>query len=706
MDEVGGWAAFKEQLEDHYQKLAEYHRELGGEYEDSSTSLMSVLQAALEASLEATKSECDRVKEDCESMLRDMAMMRTAMGEFSKSTGTNVDDPFTTNSRSRIQAPLLESQKALRISHEHAKKEFEARASKVTARYRVLEEYVATLPAALIGISIPVIDDLNPPQDVSLVRLGQLDAAITRCAQELQRRKTLVQQLGQDIIQLWAELAIETYTLDSNLDRHILLDSQSKPEALGLMDDDLALLEQKRTDLVAAKAVRQETINALLKTIKNLHAKLRLPDHELSVFLSSVRGVAASVIEKCENELGRLNELKKDHIEDFVKDCRVTLEELWEALYLNEDQRLDFTPAFVEIYTDASLLAHELEIARLQDRLQELEPLLALLSRHMELQQEKKEFVIKTSDPARFSKRGYNPMAESKMRARIENNLPRVEQALQDALQQHEEAYGTPFLIWGEAYLETATDEGKGPQASKPAKNTRPRTPATSSSTSRPISATPHRAVEGKSLSRSVSTPVRPNANHGHKPKAVSVSLSASPQKRGTAAAAATAVGTPAMLYKLGSTARSRTELSSALKGVPASKIGLPPAKSTSRLPALEPQGTRQVNLQQPHQAKRTIPGPRSMAGKALQRSAAVPHYGSRIVTGSSTSSQVSTENWETFHPSSEEDEDVRGLHAAKPGMPTRVRLSGRMDEAGVEVDLRDVPEEPSFVDDWGDEGF
>lgn len=644
MEDEGGWTAFKLQLEDHYTKLAAYHKELGGVYEDSSSSLMSVLQAALEASLEATKAECDRVREDCESMIRDMAMMRTAMGEFSKSAGTNVDDPFTMQSRLQVKAPLLESQKVLRIAHDHSRKEFEVRAMKVTARYRALEEYKSILPDRIIGISIPHIDAQNPPQDVSLTKLGQLDAANTRCAQEVNRRKHQVQKLGKEIVQLWAELAIETYTLNSDIDRHILLDSQKKPEELGLMDEDTALLEAKKADLVKLKEERLVTMNAALKTIRNLHIKLKLPEHEIGLFLSTVRGVSPQSIALCEKEMDRLNELKKEHIEEFVKDARLTLEELWESLYFNEDARLDFTPAFVDVYTDASLLAHENEILRLQEKLTTLEPLLTLISKHMELDREKKEFAAQTSDPSRFSKRGYNPMAESKMRARIDHGLPKIENAMREAMAKYEEENGQPFLIWGEPYPGTEVEvrqpiskqanTGKEPKKAD-TKTIRPRTPATSSSSSRPTTATPHKA-----LSRSVSTPVHPSRIGAHKAKASSISSIATPHRG-------------------------------------------PKTGSTQTLPA-----SRIVVKSKPTNTQNKIPV------KPVMK----PMQATRIISTGSTTSQVSTENWEAFLPSSE-DEDAVSLKKSTEtvSVPSNQQVPG---------ELHGVPEEASFVSDWGDEGF
>ena len=47
-----------------------------------------------------------------------------------------------------------------------------------------------------------------------------------------------------------------------------------------------------------------------------------------------------------EDELNRLNELKRQNLGLFVEDARVKLQELWDSLYFSEEEMLEFTPAF------------------------------------------------------------------------------------------------------------------------------------------------------------------------------------------------------------------------------------------------------------------------------------------------------------------------------------------------------------------------
>lgn len=94
-------------------------------------------------------------------------------------------------------------------------------------------------------------------------------------------------------------------------------------------------------------------------------------------------------------------------------------------------------------------------------------------------------------------------------------------------------------------------------------------------------------------------------------------------------------------------------------------------------------------------------------------------------LAGSSTSSQLSTENWDAFQASSEEgsikDEVLKTDKGSTHFSPVYDRIKTtellerhRFDPSSslnsrvglVESPLQEVPEEASFIDDWGEEGF
>jgi protein regulator of cytokinesis 1 len=706
---MSDWNRFKDQLDGHYAKLRALHAKLGGEQHDSAATIMHVVEAALEASLQATRDECEAVRRDCEAMQADMRRMRMALGETTRLQG--LDDPFSgSTTESSIKAPLLQSQKLINAEWQAVKRAFLERAEKVVAMYQRLQAFVGLVPQHIINLPIPPLDGEDPPEDVSLLKLGQIEAALSRCSREIQNRKRQVQQYGKEIILLWAELAVETSQLSSQLDQQIMLDSESKPELLGLTDEALSVLEQKRDALLLQKQERAAKIEACTATVRVLHAKLKLHPQELSIFLSRTRGASQVAVEHCERELERLAELKKDHIEEFVRESRMELEALWDRLLYGEEQRLQFAPFFAAVYTDASLLAHEHEISRIEKILEEQTPLLSLIEQHMQLNSERQELAALSSNPNRFRERGYNPMAESKLRTKVEKRMPKIESALREALVAYEEHHREPFLVWGEIYLDkdTAADAS---------------TAALSSST----------GARPKSVGTAISVPPRP------RPRTPGATLA-----RPTTTASATPATTQRTLPsgRNGTSRQNSAGHSSSSSNGPTVRV-MPvlsrsvgtPIRPTDACPQVRPSNTdaaavriRTTTQPQPNSIKaRAIPHPHSNALKertnpntskipgpatALQKPTMLPLYTqpSDVRKVSSTSVESDATAAEQSHDYHEAQRETAGTDATLQGKPERTRFSFRPVMGipfvdGPEPGLHQVVE-ASFEDGWGEEGF
>lgn len=146
----------------------------------------------------------------------------------------------------------------------------------------------------------------------------------------------------QEMIQLWAELG----TPQAQTDTTIVKYHRDSPEQLGLHKDDMAQLKAKRERLVEEKRSRERRLSQLRDTIEDLWERLGIEQSERKQFLTSNRGCGLRTINEFEDELARLNELKRQNLHLFVEEARVKLQELWDALYFSEEEMLDFTPAF------------------------------------------------------------------------------------------------------------------------------------------------------------------------------------------------------------------------------------------------------------------------------------------------------------------------------------------------------------------------
>lgn len=262
----------------------------------------------------------------------------------------------------------------------------------------------------------------------------------------------------QEMIQLWAELG----TPQAQTDTSVVKYHREAPEQLGLHNQDLAELKAKKERLIEEKRGRERKLAQLRSTIEDLWDRLGIEQHERKQFLASNRGCGLRAINEFEDELARLNELKRQNLHVFVEEARVRLQQLWDALYFSEEEMLDFTPAFSDVCSDALLSAHEAEISRLESLKEQRLPTLQKIDRHRELVKERDDLAASSQDASRLMLRGQKGerrdpgklLREEKMRKRIAKELPKVEAELRATLEAWEDEYGRPFLVLGERYLD------------------------------------------------------------------------------------------------------------------------------------------------------------------------------------------------------------------------------------------------------------
>lgn len=318
---------------------------------------------------------------------------------------------------------------------------------------------------------------IPPTFDLSNNYVSDLDDEFTRVYEEYTRRVALVKATAENIIQLWAELGTPQAQTDSAIVKYY----RDAPEQLGLHEDDISRLRMKQSKLVEEKKSREKRLRDLRTTVEALWAKLGIDEFEQKRFLNGNRGCGLRQINEFEDELSRLNELKRQNLHLFVEDARYKLQELWDGLFFSEEEMLDFTPAFSDVYSDALLEAHEQEIGRLEVLKEQRAPTLALIEEHRSLVKDRDDLQASSQDASRLMMRGQKGekrdptrlLREEKMRKRIAKDLPKIAAKLRSVLEEWEEEYGRPFMVHGERYLdELEASEAKtapGPRSKTPA---------------------------------------------------------------------------------------------------------------------------------------------------------------------------------------------------------------------------------------------
>lgn len=341
---------------------------------------------------------------------------------------------YEDHDESAISYPLTRCLQTLKERYNSVSKIHRERFEQVRKLAEALESYASHLEPSFVEIKLPPTSPnatVAPSFDISPSYVARLDNEFTRIYEEYTRRINTVKVLCQEIIQLWAELG----TPQAQTDSAIVKCHRDAPEQLGLHKDDIGHLKAKKDRLLQEKQNRERKLGQLRATIQDLWERLGIEERERKQFLASNRGCGLRTINEYEDELARLNELKRQNLHLFVEEARVKLQELWDALYFSEEEMLDFTPAFSDVCSDALLSAHEAEITRLEALKEQRLPILQKIDRYRELIKERNDLQQSSQDASRLMARGQKGekrdpgklLREEKMRKRIAKELPKVE---------------------------------------------------------------------------------------------------------------------------------------------------------------------------------------------------------------------------------------------------------------------------------------
>ncbi|KAL4871067.1 hypothetical protein BDV12DRAFT_164698 [Aspergillus spectabilis] len=440
------------------------------ERESREAELFSALSETLNNHLKLVDSEKHDMTEEAHKLINAIQQMEESLVDEKANGEYNID-----HNDLRVTFPLNRCLTFLREQHSAVSKLHRQRFEQVKKLVEALESYSSHLESSFLTIELPPTapgSSIAPSFDLSPTYVTALDNEFSRVYEEYHRRLELVTTTCEEIIKLWAELGTPQAQTDSN----IVQNYRESPEQLGLHESDLTNLLSRREKLLDEKRGRERKLKDLRTAVEGLWERFGVEECDRKAFLAANRGCGLRTINEFEEELSRLNELKRQNLHLFVEDTRCRLQELWDSLYFSEEEMLDFTPAFSDVYSDALLEAHEAEIARLEALKEQRAPTLQLIDRHRSLLAEREALTASSQDASRLMARGNKGerrdpgklLREEKMRKRIAKELPKVEVDLRKELENFEDEYGRPFLVQGERYLDELTKiAAKPPPRSK-----------------------------------------------------------------------------------------------------------------------------------------------------------------------------------------------------------------------------------------------
>lgn len=482
--------------------------------------------------------------EEAHNIIKTIKQMEASLDD-EKDKGYDLD-----SSGLRVTYPLIDCLRDLKEKYNIVSRLHRERFEQVKKLVQALESYSSHLESSFVKIRLPPTSSNScPPNfDLSPSYVTTLDDEFTRVYDEYNKRVVVVQQTAEEIVRLWSELGIPQAQTDSL----IVQNYRDSPEQLGLHQADLDRLKSRRDKLLDEKKSREKRLSEIKKNIENLWDRLGIEEADRKAFLAANRGCGLRTINEFEDELARLNELKRQNLHLFVEDARVRLQELWDSLFFSEEEMLDFTPAFSDVYSDALLSAHEAEIERLTTLKEQRAPILAAVEKYRSLIADREALAASAADASRLmlkpqkgEKRDPGKLLrEEKMRKRIAKDLPKVTAELVKTLQKYEDEYGRPFLIHGERFLDEIEEvEVKAPPARSKTPNgipPRSKTPALAQ-TSKPAASAgksapqsrPVSVMKGPAPRSTAKTPTgsRPGTMRQHAAPAPATTAPSSPRK-------------------------------------------------------------------------------------------------------------------------------------------------------------------------------
>ncbi|KAH0347948.1 hypothetical protein KCU83_g6517, partial [Aureobasidium melanogenum] len=426
------------------------------ERDERESELFAALSETLNNQLKLVAKEKHDLTDEARRLIKSIRQIEAALVDDKSHRESDYQDEHLT-----ITLPLRDCITSLKDKHNTVSTIHRERYEQIKKLAEALESYASHLEPSFVTVKLPPASPnskIPPSFNVSPSYVTSLDNAFTRVYEEYNKRLVTVQTLAEEIIMLWGELGTPQAQIDSTIVKH----ARNAPEQLGLHLEDLNRLKSKKEKLLAEKRSREVRLEELKEAIETLWDKLGVEESERKPFLASNRGCGLRAMNEFEDELARLNELKRQNLHLFVEDARFKLQELWDGLYFSEEEMLEFTPAFSDVYSDALLEAHEAEIARLEALREQRAPTLVMVEKYRSLVKDRDDLAASSQDASRLMLRGQKGekrdptrlLREEKMRKRIAKELPKVESDLRQILEEWEEEYGRPFLVHGERYLD------------------------------------------------------------------------------------------------------------------------------------------------------------------------------------------------------------------------------------------------------------
>ncbi|EDO14603.1 hypothetical protein Kpol_303p2 [Vanderwaltozyma polyspora DSM 70294] len=299
--------------------------------------------------------------------------------------------------------------------------------------------------------------------DISKKMLDNISETTEIFEKEYDNRLTLICSIAKKISKLITDLKIDENTLDLETANNIRIYAEYKltntEDRILVRTSIIKKLEKILQNYELIYNERQEQRNELLLKCQSLWIKLKVPDHQINEFIENNQGLSVQVINSYQNELSRLESMKKKLIKTLIVDSWTKIEELWSTLQYTDEEKSSFVTKFANLKQNATTLKDDEELLDvceneskiLEKKLAVYKPVLELYEEFKSLQDDNIALEKSSKDSSRLLSRNSHKilLQEEKTRKRITRHFPRVIEELKIKLDEMEELFGKPFMVQG-----------------------------------------------------------------------------------------------------------------------------------------------------------------------------------------------------------------------------------------------------------------
>ncbi|CCK72801.1 Ase1p KNAG_0L01820 [Huiozyma naganishii CBS 8797] len=300
--------------------------------------------------------------------------------------------------------------------------------------------------------------------DISSERVKQMDRIASIYQQEYGFRCQRIRSLVNECDALVKKLGIPEDDISEKADlRQFIAKIDGNPrggataDLIPVSNSTLEFLSNALSKYQRCESERQAEKTALLHSCETLWTLLKVPQGKIDSFQQQHSGLSLETLSNMKNELKNLQVMKKSLIKNIINESWGKINELWDTLQADSQDRAPFLRQFETLRNSSKTLEDderllevcEEELKRLDARLAVYTPVLKLIEEFKSLKEDKLFLENSSKDSSRLLSRNSHKilLREEKTRKRILRHFPRVIRCMKLALERAEQVFHIPFTV-------------------------------------------------------------------------------------------------------------------------------------------------------------------------------------------------------------------------------------------------------------------